>query len=110
MTNFVKDGDNGIGITHNWAGDGYAKVYSARAGLSIEQHKHKVGHDSHLLIGVADVTVCGVKTRHEAPSVIHIEAGHVHMIETVTDVLWACVWPDVGGITDPDQIDHELVQ
>ena len=44
MTNFVKDGDNGIGITHNWAGDGYAKVYSARAGLSIEQHKHNATH------------------------------------------------------------------
>lgn len=110
MTNFVKDGDSGISLTHNFSGNGYAKVYSAPAGLVIDSHRHKIGHDSHLLTGIADVTVCGVKTRHQAPAVLHIEAGEVHKIETVTDVLWACVWPDVGGITDPDQIDHELVQ
>lgn len=110
MNNFVKDGDLGIDLSHHFSGKGYAKVYSASAGLYVEQHKHKVAHDSHLLLGVVDVTVDGVKTRHEAPAIVHIEAGKVHKIESVTDFLWACVWPDVDGITDPAQIDHEVVE
>jgi quercetin dioxygenase-like cupin family protein len=105
----VANGDMGISISHQFSGTGYAKVYSAPAGLAIAQHKHKAGHDSHLLLGVVDVTVDGVTTRHEAPAVLHIEAGKAHQIVSVTDFLWACVWPDVDGITDPDQIDHEVI-
>lgn len=109
MTNFVKDGDNGIGISHHTVGDGYAKVYELPAGIPVEQHKHKLSHDAHLILGVAVVVVDGVSTEYKAPAVINIEAGKVHMVLPITPSLWACVWPDVGGITDPDLIDHELV-
>jgi quercetin dioxygenase-like cupin family protein len=106
---FIQDGDTGIGISHHFSGDGYAKVYSAPAGLAIEQHRHKQAHEAHLLLGAADVTVDGVTTRHHAPAVIHIAAGKVHGIVSVTPILWACVWPDVQGLTDPDEIDHEVI-
>jgi len=105
----IKDGDAGIGVSHHFVGDGYTKVYSVPAGLDIQQHKHKESHDAHLLLGVADVTVDGITTRHGAPSVLAIEAGKAHRIVSVTEILWACVWPDVGGFTDPNEIDHELI-
>jgi len=108
-TKFIKDGEFGIDISHHFSGKGYAKVYSAPAGLSVHQHKHKTAHDSHLLLGIVDVTVDGVTTRYEAPAVVHVKADAIHQIVSVTDFLWACVWPDVDGVTDPDEIDHEVV-
>lgn len=106
----IRDGDHGIEVSHHFCGDGYAKVYLSPAGLRVFQHRHKQSHDAHLIMGSVDVTVDGVTARHDAPSVISIAAGKAHEIVGVTDFLWACVWPDVGGVTDVDQIDHEVIE
>ena len=100
----------GVEVSHHFVGDGYAKVFEVPAGLVIGQHKHKIGHDSHLILGRARVHVDGQFVEHTAPCVIHIEAHKAHMVEAVTPILWACVWPDVEGATTPEQIDHEVIE
>jgi quercetin dioxygenase-like cupin family protein len=102
-------GAYGIEVSHQFSGKGYAKIFNVPAGVVIGQHRHKMGHDSHLILGSVVVTAYGQRKQYNAPAVIHIPALEAHQIDAVTDCLWACVWPDVDGVTDPEQIDHEVI-
>lgn len=106
----IKDGDMGIEVSHHFCGAGYAKVYQSPAGLRVFQHRHKQAHEAHLILGSVDVTVDNVTTHYTAPAVLTIAPHIAHEIVGVTPFLWACVWPDVGGLTDPDLIDHEVIE
>ena len=100
----------GVEVSHHFVGDGYTKMFEVPSGQVIGQHKHKIGHNSHLLLGRARVHVDGKFVEHNAPCVIYIEAHKAHMVEAVTPILWACVWSDADGATKPEQVDHEVIE
>lgn len=98
----------GIGIEHHFGGGVYAKLTKIPAGTVLDQHRHKFDHLSALMQGVALVTVDGETTAHTAPAMLLIQAGKVHRVNAVSDVVWACI--HATNETDPDLIDHELIQ
>jgi len=100
---------HGVDMAHLWADKGYAKVYTVPAGKAIRQHKHKINHNGILVLGTARLIFQGKVIELIAPATVNLIAHHVHGIEAVTDIVWACVWPDVGGLTDPDKIDHQVI-
>lgn len=98
-----------VDITHHFAGGGYTKVFLVPAGKVIGQHRHKINHDGVLLLGEADVVMDGRRITLRAPATVTLIAHKAHTIEARSEILWACVWPDVKGLTDPEQIDHEVI-
>lgn len=95
---------------HHFVANGYAKVYAVPAGHTIHQHKHKTSHEGVLLLGRARLKVGDHWIEMVAPAALHIEAHKHHTVESITEILWACVWPDADGATTPEQIDHELIE
>lgn len=96
--------------THHFVANGYTKVYTVPAGQTIHQHKHKTSHSGVLLLGRARVKVGDHWIEMVAPAALHIAAHKTHTVECITEILWACVWPDADGATTPEQIDHELIE
>jgi hypothetical protein len=62
-----------------------------------------------LLLGTARLIFQGRVIELIAPTKVTLIAHHNHGIEAVTDIVWACVWTDVNGLTDPDQIDDRVI-
>ncbi len=100
----------GVEITHFFVGDQYAKLVRIPKGAFVGQHKHKFAHDATLLLG--EVTVrwgTGIRWTYTAPCCLRIPAGEPHEVVAVTDALWACLWPNPTGETDPAKFDREVI-
>jgi len=95
-------------ITHHFIGDDYAKLMRIEAGAAIVTHAHNADHNSALLAGKVVLFVDGVESIHEAPAVLRIVAGQQHAIKALTPTLWACLWKNPEGHTDPAKIDMEV--
>ena len=100
---------HGVDVSHHFAGKGYTKVFNMPAGTTIGQHRHKSNHAGALLLGRANLHYEGRVIELIAPTNVLIIAHKEHAVEALTDVLWACIWPDVKGLTDPEEIDHNLI-
>ena len=107
MTDFIKDGDNGIGITHHFSSGVYAKECLIPSGLILTQHKHAFDHLSILASGTAMITVEGVESIKVGPVAITIEAGKEHSVRSITDVAWFCI--HATDVTDPEKVDESLI-
>lgn len=95
--------EHGVKMTPHFVGDGLCNLFQIPAGKLIGQHAHKIAHQSVLLLGSALVRIGGFVEQYAAPATITIEAGEKHEIEAVTDVLWACNWPDAQGLLDAEE-------
>lgn len=95
---------------HHFVANGYTKVYTVPSGQVIHQHKHKTSHEGVLLLGRARIRVDDHWIEMVAPATLHIPAHKIHTVESITEILWACVWPDAEGATTPEQIDHDLIE
>ena len=95
-------------IVHHFMGGRYMKEMHLPAQHYAETHKHVFDHDSVLLRGRVLVEVDGVTTEHEGPDCIRIGAGQVHTITALTDAEWYCIHET--DETDPERIDHQVVQ
>jgi quercetin dioxygenase-like cupin family protein len=97
-----------LDITHHFSSREYAKETFLPMGSEVPQHAHTHDHLAILAAGRALVEVDGVETRYHGPCCIVIEAGKVHKVTALTDVVWYCVWAH-GGCTDPERIDETLI-
>ena len=66
----------------------------ASAGLVLESHVHKHGHLSVLVSGTADVTIGGKTQRLTGYNVVTIPSNTAHKVQSVTDMVWLCLWAD----------------
>lgn len=97
-------------LSHFFVGDEYAKVAHIKAGTCLAQHAHKFDHDSALLAGTVRVTVDGQEVVMKAPVLMTIKAHQIHLVTALTDCLWACLWSNPDGVTDPDEFDHRIIE
>lgn len=95
-------------ILHHFGGGVYAKETEIPAGQILSQHVHKHDHLSILGSGSAVVRVDGESRRVDGPACILIEAGKVHSVESLTDVVWFCI--HATEETDPQKVDHTLIE
>lgn len=95
-------------VKHHFIGGIYAKECHLPVGYTFAQHRHTFDHMSILASGEAIVEVDGVETHMIAPAVINIEARKIHSVTPLTPVVWICTHKT--DCTDPDNIDHELVE
>lgn len=89
----------GVAMTPHFAHDGVSNLFKIPAGRFLGQHAHAIGHHSTLLLGRAILrTHDGVERVLEAPATVFLPANVVHEVEAVTEVLWACTWPDAEAL------------
>jgi quercetin dioxygenase-like cupin family protein len=88
------------------SGNVFAVETFAPAGMLLESHVHEHSHMSVLASGVADVTISGVKTRHQGPCVLTVPAGTHHEVVAVTDIAWYCLW--AGDLAPIEQAEQSL--
>jgi quercetin dioxygenase-like cupin family protein len=101
----------GIDVNHFFVGNGYVKLFTIPKGRVIGQHKHSRGHWSALLIGNVTMLIDGEGPWElTAPTRLWVEAGQEHAVEAKTDALWACIWDNPEGLTDPEAFDHEVTR
>jgi len=99
----------GIKVHHEFAGKGYAKVYNMPPGTVIGQHAHKVNHNAMLMLGTAVLRVRDLDIYlHQGWSGILL-AHSAHEIRALTPCLWACLWDNPEGLTDPEKIDQRVI-
>jgi len=96
-------------IEHHFLPGLYAKLSHIPAGRHLTQHVHTYDHASHLVSGIADVSMDGGETwaNYIAPATLLIKAGIAHEVIAVTDIRWFCV--HVTDETDPEKIDETLI-
>lgn len=99
----------GIEGTAFFVGDGFAKLFRMPANRVIGQHVHKSDHLGMLLLGTVRITADGEVTEHVAPTTLVLPAGMAHQIESVTDALWACVWPDADGAVTEEDLERKVI-
>ena len=99
----------GIEGTPFFVGNGFANLFRMPANRVIGQHVHKSSHLGMLLLGTVRVTAGYAVTEYEAPATIDLPAGIAHEIESVTDALWACVWPDADGAVTQEEFERKVV-
>jgi quercetin dioxygenase-like cupin family protein len=97
-----------LSIVHHFSAGVYAKQMLLPAGHYAETHQHRYDHMSILASGTVSVTLDGVTTHYEGPSVVHIGAGKMHRIEAITDSVWFCV--HATEETDPGKVDEVLIK
>lgn len=95
-----------VQVRHHFAGGLYAKEMRVPAGVLIGKHMHDFDHFSVLMQGSVELDVDGECTVHHAPAFLTIQAGRVHVITALTDVVWHCV--HATDETDPDKVDAVL--
>ena len=104
----------GVEVTHHMVGDGYVKLTAIPAGQGLVQHRHRVNHESSLLIGKAVLEIMTrpnpVKIEIHAPWHGTLLAHTHHQVTAVTPCLWACIWDNPEGLTDPDAIDQRVIE
>lgn len=95
-------------ITHHFGGGVYSKEVRLPAGYSMGKHTHSHDHLSILGSGTAVLVVDGTPRTITGPVCLTIQAGKVHEVYAVTDIVWFCT--HATEETNPDKIDHELVK
>lgn len=88
----------GVKVNHHFGAKEYMKETLIPAGVALEQHIHPHDHLSVLVSGKAIVSVEGKSTEHEGYTPFVIEAGKMHGVQALTDVVWLCI----HGTTDKD--------
>lgn len=79
------------------------------AGKKLGQHAHEHGHLSYLVSGTAIVDVDGKSEALIAPCSYVIEAGKVHEVTAVTDIVWLCLWDSKNGVIEKAKESMELL-
>jgi len=97
-----------LDISHFFVGDEYAKLTKIDAGVKLTQHVHRFDHCSILLIGKVQLEVDGEQRTCVAPCRMVIEAGKAHEVTALTPALWACLWDNPEGETDPVRFDEAV--
>lgn len=97
----------GAGVVHHFCDGVYMKETFIENGYTFAQHEHPFDHLSVLAKGVARVVVDGKATIYHAPKVLLIEAGKVHSVSALTDIVWICAHRD--NETDPTKIDDSIL-
>lgn len=92
-----------------FVGQGFAKLFRMPANRVIGQHVHKSDHLGMLLLGRVRVTAGIAVTEYEAPAAVDLPAGIAHEIESITDALWACVWPDADGAVTEEDFERKVI-
>lgn len=97
-----------VDIQHHWIAD---EVYSKRtripAGVMLTQHIHPYDHASALVSGRVLLAVDGIESEICGPAMLIIEAGKVHSVTAITDVVWHCI--HITDDTDPDTVDKSIL-
>ena len=96
----------GVEVFHHFASGLYSKEMRVPAGVMIGKHMHDYDHFSFLQSGTALVEIDGEATEHDAPSLLTVKAGKLHVITAITDVVWHCIHATTE--TDPDKVDDVL--
>ena len=96
----------GVEITHHWAAGLYSKEMRVPAGVMIGKHVHDYDHFSALMSGTATIEIDGVSEEREAPALLLVKAGKLHVITAVTDVVWHCIHSTTE--TDSRKVDAVL--
>lgn len=86
----------------------YAKELHIPAGYRILSHAHPYDHLSILARGVIEWTAGEAQQTLMGPCAISVEAGVVHALCALTDVVWFCVHPTEE--TDAEAIDTVILQ
>ncbi len=97
---------HGVEVFHHFASGLYSKEMRVPAGVEIGKHVHDYDHFSFLQSGRARVEIDGDVSEHEAPALLTIKAGRLHIITAITDVVWHCIHATTE--TDPDKVDDAL--
>jgi quercetin dioxygenase-like cupin family protein len=100
----------GIEITHHFAGHGYAKRARMRRGTVLESHEHPVPHLSILASGTVRLTAGAKVDILSGDACVTIEAGVVHRIEALTDVVWYCLHAVAPEDQDPAKVDQAILK
>lgn len=94
-------------VEHHFSGGVYAKQCIMQPGIKYEQHIHNFDHMSILSSGTALIEVDGVEKTLNGPTVINVEAGKVHSVTPLTEIVWFCIHKT--DETNPDNIDETLI-
>jgi hypothetical protein len=90
----------GVAMTPHFVGAGLSNIFHVPAGKLLGQHAHALGHHSMLLLGEAVLRDIDGDRALSAPATVFLPAGRMHEIVAVTDILWACTWPDTDGLLE----------
>ena len=96
----------GVEVTHHWAAGLYSKEMRVPAGVMIGKHVHDYDHFSALMSGKVIAEIDGESFSYEAPALLPIKAGKMHVITAVTEVVWHCIHHT--SETDPEKVDAAL--
>ena len=96
----------GVEVCHHFASGLYSKEMRVPAGVEIGKHVHDYDHFSFLQSGKARVEIDGEINDHEAPALLTVKAGTLHVITAITDVVWHCIHATTE--TDPEKVDGVL--
>ena len=88
------------------SGDVFVVETKARQGMTLQSHKHRHGHLSVLVSGVADVTIDGVTERMTGYRLVTIPDNTMHVVTAITDVIWLCLW--AGDLVSHDEAQESL--
>ena len=97
---------HGVDVFHHFATGLYSKEMRVPAGVEIGKHVHDYDHFSFLQSGRARVEIDGEIQECEAPALLTVKAGKLHVITAITDVVWHCIHATTE--TDPDKVDSVL--
>ena len=92
-----------------FVGAGFAKLFRMPANRVIGQHVHKSDHLGMLLLGRVRVIAGSAVTEYEAPAAVDLPAGIAHEVESISDALWACVWPDADGAVTEEDFERKVI-
>ena len=74
-------------ISHHFGGGMYIKETNFKAGEWGEKHTHSFDHLSVLASGRVQLTVDNVSVEIEGPKILTVQAGKVHQVLALTDVI-----------------------
>lgn len=100
---------HGVSLSLHFVGKTYTKVFEIPAGKRLDEHVHAIDHDSHLIAGTAKLHRGSRIIEMRAPAIVRMPAHRPHAIEAVTDVLWACVWPNPEQLLDAEALDAKVI-
>lgn len=82
----------GIDINRHLGGEVFIQEHSIPAGRVLGQHAHGHDHLSYVVSGKVEVTIEDETTVYEAPCCLLVPAHKKHMVRSLTDAVWLCIW------------------
>ena len=89
-----KPEDFGCVVIDHYSKGTQTKETRIPAGVRLGQEVHEFDHQSICGKGRAKLFINDAVRFVEAGECINIEAGKVHQVQAITDVIWFCIWPD----------------